>query len=158
MSLGNKIICVGSFEPAHDKNYNKTCATREDSDQSAHPRSLIRVFADRMRLLQPPGYPKKDERELLPYWLAVQADLSLCWSNRSYCRFCRALARFFSCVFNVFTLTFLMQFFCCNCSPFVHSVLSVVFVFHAFLSFVCFYTRIIYFFFFFFFFKTSLIT
>ena len=48
-------------KPAHDKTYNKTCATSEDSDQPAHPRSLIRVFADRMSLLQPPGYSKRDK-------------------------------------------------------------------------------------------------
>ena len=76
----------------HDKTYNKTCATSEDSDQPAHPRSLIRVFADRMCLLQPPGYPKKYKRGPSPYWMDVQADLSLCWSHRSYCRFCRAQA------------------------------------------------------------------
>ena len=46
--------------------YNKICATSEDSDQPAHPRSLIRVFADRMCLLQPPGYPKG-----MPYWVDV---------------------------------------------------------------------------------------
>ena len=34
-------------KPAHDKTYNKTCVTSENSDQPAHPRSLIRVFADR---------------------------------------------------------------------------------------------------------------
>ena len=28
-------------EPAHDKTYNKTCATSEDSDQPAHQRILI---------------------------------------------------------------------------------------------------------------------
>ena len=39
------------FEPAHDKTDNKTCAISEDSDQPAHPRSLIRIFADRMCLL-----------------------------------------------------------------------------------------------------------
>ena len=38
-------------EPAHDKIYNKTYATSKDSDQPAHPRSLIRIFADRMCLL-----------------------------------------------------------------------------------------------------------
>ena len=81
-------------EPAHYKTYNKTCATSEDSDQPAHPRSLIRVFADCLCRLQPPGYPKRDIREPLPYWVDVQADLSLCWSQRSYCRFCRALAHF----------------------------------------------------------------
>ena len=82
------------FEPAHDKAYNKTCATSEDSDQPAHPRRLMRVFTDRMCLLQPPGYPKRDKRESLPYWLDVQADLSIFWSHSSYYRFCRALAHF----------------------------------------------------------------
>ena len=52
-------------EPEHDKTYKKTSATSEVLDQPGHPRSLIRVFADRMRLLQPPGYSKKDKREPL---------------------------------------------------------------------------------------------
>ena len=58
-------------EPVHDRTYNKTCATCEDSDQPAHPRSQISVFADRMCLLQSPGYPKKDKREPLPHLLSV---------------------------------------------------------------------------------------
>ena len=74
----------------HDKTYNKTCATSEDSDQPAHPRSLIRVLTDRMCLLLSPGYPKRNKQEPLPYW--VGDSLSLCWSRRSYCRFCRALS------------------------------------------------------------------
>ena len=80
------------YEPEHEKTYNKTCATSEDSDQPAHPCNLIRVFADGMCLLQPPGHPMKDKQEPLPYWVDVQPDLSLCWSHRSYCRFCRMLA------------------------------------------------------------------
>ena len=67
-------------------------ATSEDSDQPVHPHSLIRDFPDRMRLLQPPGYPKRDKREPLPYWIDVQPDRNLGWSNMSYCKFCRALA------------------------------------------------------------------
>ena len=67
------------FEVGHEKIYNKGYASSEDSDQPAHPRSLIRVFADRMCLLQPPGYSKRDIGEPLPYWVDVQADLSLCW-------------------------------------------------------------------------------
>ena len=63
----------------------KTCAASEDSDQSAHPRRLIRVVADRLCLLQPPGYPKWDKREPMSYRVDVQADL--CWSHRSSCRF-----------------------------------------------------------------------
>ena len=53
------------FETAHDRNYNiynKTSATSKDSDQTAHSRSLIRVFADRMCFLQPPGYSKRGKR------------------------------------------------------------------------------------------------
>ena len=29
------------YKPAHDKTYNKTCVTSDDSDQAAHPRNLI---------------------------------------------------------------------------------------------------------------------
>ena len=72
-------------EPAHDKTYNKPCTTSEDSDKHAHPRSLIIVFADLKCLLQPPGYPMKDEREPMPYWMNVQADLCICWLHRSCC-------------------------------------------------------------------------
>ena len=79
-------------EPAHDKTYNKTYPGSKDSDQPAPPRSLIRVFADRMCLLQSLGYPKTDKQEPLPYWVDVQ-DLSLCSLHRFYCRFCRALAQ-----------------------------------------------------------------
>ena len=43
------------FEPAHDKTYNKMCATSKDSDQPAYQRSLVAVFADYMCFLQPPG-------------------------------------------------------------------------------------------------------
>ena len=74
-------------EPANDQTYNKRCGTSEDSDQPAHPRSLIRVFADRMRILQPSWSPKTDKREPLPFWVDVQANLNLCWSHRLYCRF-----------------------------------------------------------------------
>ena len=56
------------------------------SDQSVHPCSLIRVFADSMCLLQPPGYPKREWQEPVPYWVDVQADLSLCWLHRSNCK------------------------------------------------------------------------
>ena len=49
------------------------------------------VFADCMCSLQPPGYPKRDKLEPLAYWVDVQADPSLCWLHRSYCRFCPVL-------------------------------------------------------------------
>ena len=71
--------------------YYKTCVTSKDSDQPSHPCSLIRVIADRMCHLQPPGCPKRDEREPVPYSVDVQAHPSFCWYLVS-CRFCRALA------------------------------------------------------------------
>ena len=75
--LTGVITWIQQNDPAHDKTYNKACAISADSDQPAHPRSLIRAFAERMRLLQPLGYPKRDKREPLPYWMDIQADLSL---------------------------------------------------------------------------------
>ena len=50
------------------------------------------VLADHTCPLQPLGYPKRAKREPLPYWVDVQADLSLCWLHRSFCRFWCALA------------------------------------------------------------------
>ena len=39
---------------------------------SLHISSLIRVLADRMFLLQPPGNPKRDKQEILPNLMAIQ--------------------------------------------------------------------------------------
>ena len=66
-----------TFEQAHDKTYNKTFATIKDSDQPVYSRSLIRVLADRLCLLQPPGYPTRGKREPLPYWVDVLVYFSL---------------------------------------------------------------------------------
>ena len=52
---------VSLTEPAHDKAYNKTLVTSDGFDQSAQPRSMSIVFADRMCFLQPPGYPKEGQ-------------------------------------------------------------------------------------------------
>ena len=62
----------------YDKTYYKTCATSDKDCVSAQPdqSSLIRC------LLQYSGYPKSDKLELLPYWVGVQADLSIGWSHR----------------------------------------------------------------------------
>ena len=83
--LSVDILRIILNELAHDKTYNKTCVISEDSDQPSHPH-------DGIRLLQPLGHPKRDKREFLLYRVDVHADLSLCWSHRSYCRFYRALA------------------------------------------------------------------
>ena len=39
------------IEPVHEISNNVVCATSKASDQSAHTRSLIRVFASRLSVL-----------------------------------------------------------------------------------------------------------
>ena len=64
------IKAIAIIEPAHDETYIKLCANSEDSDQTAHSCSLTRVFVDCMCLLQPPGYPKRDnENPCLTEWM-----------------------------------------------------------------------------------------
>ena len=77
-------------EPAHDKTYNKSCETSKDSDQPAYPRSLIRIFADRMCRLQPPAIQREINKNLAKLG-GLNDDLSFCWSHKYYCRFRHAL-------------------------------------------------------------------
>ena len=53
---------------------------------------MMRVFADRMCLLQTQSYPKRDEQEPLSYYVDVQAYLSFAGLT-IYCRFCHAMAQ-----------------------------------------------------------------
>ena len=72
--------------------FNKTCVASKDSDQPVHPPSMARG----------PVYPSFDNPEAVEdtcdqrrLWLDcadAQADLSLGWSHKYYCRFCHALA------------------------------------------------------------------
>ena len=75
------------FEPAHDKTYNKICATSKDSDQLVHPHSMARVLVHTVD-------STCDQRRLWSDCADAQSDLSLRWSHKSYCRFCWALAHF----------------------------------------------------------------
>ena len=40
-----------TYEPRHEISNNVVCATSKGSDQPAHTRSLIRVFASRLSIL-----------------------------------------------------------------------------------------------------------
>ena len=62
------------------------------NQNSLHIHPVLSVFTDLMCLIQLLGYPTRDKWEPLPYWVDVQADLSLNWSHGSYCNFCHALA------------------------------------------------------------------
>ena len=65
--------------PVHSSSYEIVCAPIEDSDQPAHPRSLIRVFAVRLKSLRIIGYPHNAPRRLLSDYVDAQADISLQW-------------------------------------------------------------------------------
>ena len=67
-----------------------------DSEQPVHPPSMERVpscpFLDSPRSIE----GTCDQRRLWSDCADAQADLSLRWPHKSYCRFCRALAHFCS--------------------------------------------------------------
>ena len=79
------------YKPAHDKTYNKICDQRRLCQDCASAQSWQSL---RWSLVPSTacGYPKRDKQVPLSYWVDVHADGRLCWSHRSYCRFCRALA------------------------------------------------------------------
>ena len=79
-----------AYEVAYGKTYNKTWATSEDSDQPTHLRSLFSLRWSHVPSTASRQF-KRNKWESLPYWVDAQTDLSLCWSHKSYCRFCRWL-------------------------------------------------------------------
>ena len=76
------------------------CALSEDSGQPGHPRSLIRVFAVRMKKAWVLSYPLSAQRRPWSDWADAQADLSLRWAQ-SFCCFCHEAAHF---VYTFFSL------------------------------------------------------
>ena len=80
------------FEPRHVKTNKMACAPSEDSDQPGHPRSLIRVFAVRMKKPWVLSYPVSAQRRLWSDWADAQADLSLRWAHMPFCWFCHVLS------------------------------------------------------------------
>ena len=81
------------IEPGHSISYSDACAPSEDSDQSANPRSLIRVFAVRLKMLWTLGYPH----------CALRRLITLCgrtgWSEFSLCVLCPVHMKFLSLTF-----------------------------------------------------------
>ena len=65
--------------------WQNNCAPSEDSDQTGHPPSLIRVFAVRMKKAWVLSYPLNAQGSLWSEWMDAQADLSLCWMHRLFC-------------------------------------------------------------------------
>ena len=75
-------------EPGQNTSYKIVCAPSEDSDQPAHPRSLIRVFAGHSVGSQISEASLGGQWRLWEACVDVQADLSLCWVLMQFCRKC----------------------------------------------------------------------
>ena len=97
--LKKRLLCVQAAEKevtwaSTQKSYNKTCVTSKDSDKPVHPPSLAKVlvylFLDSLKAVEGTRY----QRRLWSNCANVQADLSLRWSHKSYCRFYRVLGHF----------------------------------------------------------------
>ena len=71
------------YESLSEKKYLLTCASNEDSNQPAHPRSLIRAFVVRMKKPCIPGFPKCDQWRFWSDCANAQADLNLRWAHMS---------------------------------------------------------------------------
>ena len=80
-----------TFELPHVKTNKMACVPSEDSDQSGHSPSLIRVFAVHMKKAWVLSYPLSTQRSLWSDWAYVQADLSLHWAHR-FCLVCHEAA------------------------------------------------------------------
>ena len=65
------------------QNQQSGCASSEDSDQTGHPPSLIRVFTVGMKKPWVLSYPLSAQRRLWSDW----ADLSLCWAHGHFVGF-----------------------------------------------------------------------
>ena len=66
-----------------EKTYLLTRSPIADSDQTAHPRSLIRVYFDRMKKCCILGYPKCSQWRFGSACANAQADLNLRWGHMS---------------------------------------------------------------------------
>ena len=68
------------YGPKRKKTYIRTCVHNEDSNQPAHPRSLIRVSVVRMKQLCILGYPKCAQPRFRSDCANAQSDLNLRWA------------------------------------------------------------------------------
>ena len=77
-----------SYEPGHSIYYRIACAPSEDSDQPAHLRRLIRVFAGHPVGNQGFKAHSSGQRRLGSASVNAQADLSFRWALMQSCRKC----------------------------------------------------------------------
>ena len=80
------------------QNQQNECAPSEDSDQSEHPPSLIRVLAVHMKKAWVLSYPLIAQRRLRLIWVSLGTQ-SLCWFCHVAAQIFLALLRGCACVF-----------------------------------------------------------
>ena len=83
-------------EPHYQKILLRTCAPSEDSDQTAHPRSLIRIFSGRFWESQGRKVYSCWQRKLRSDWAEAQ-DLSLRWAQMLEGTFTRCSSNAYTC-------------------------------------------------------------
>ena len=74
------------FEPTHYKTYIKTCATSKDTSactSTQYSKGLVYPSLESLEAQE----DTCDQRRLWSDCADAQADLSLCWSHKSKCRF-----------------------------------------------------------------------
>ena len=88
MSVASYLTAASSaalqrFEPQREKTYLQTCAPNEDSDQPAHPRSLIKIFTGRVLDSQGCEVSWCGQWRLRSDCATAQVDLSVHWAHMS---------------------------------------------------------------------------
>ena len=74
MTKQTTIVVTGTLRVNSTEDRNMSQCTTKSTIRLVQPaKTQISLCC----LLQPPGYPKRDKRERLPYWVDVLADLSL---------------------------------------------------------------------------------
>ena len=79
---------IHGYVPAHRTN-KMSCVPSKDSVQPVRPPRLISLRCEESLVL---SYSLSLRLRFLSNLTDAQADLTLRWSHKSYCRFCRALA------------------------------------------------------------------
>ena len=89
------ILFISHIWAATWQNQENESAPSENSDQSGHPPSLIRVFAVRKKKAWVLSYPLSAPRRLWSDWAGAQTDLSLRWAHSHFVGFDMSRVIFF---------------------------------------------------------------
>ena len=80
--------------PVYDITYNKICVTSKDWNQPVHPPNMASILVHPSLDWLEAVEGTCDQRRLWWDCVDAQADWSLRWSHKSYCRYCCAQAQF----------------------------------------------------------------